>query len=169
MKYITIDKINKNNMACGIEEINPIFESKEEWMNFNAFPTREMIEKEALKIYDSKSQEEKDYYGESELMSKCMRQVERDMDKKVKEERSNMLKNAEPLQGSCLFLSQERRVTMHDEENFNLGIFANREALNDCLEGIKSFGKTGYPFVVSDENGKVLEEIGEKESTFDKN
>ncbi len=159
MKYIEASKLNDNIYCLGIKEKNPIFESKEEFINYVIMPTQKEIRDYALDLYNkTRTEQELYYYGEEYILDRCKKRAKEELNNKKYRENDELLKNAEPVDNNdYVYLTEKRRVTFRDTEIFNKGFFANIDVALECIEELKKYGYSGQNFVINDSNGHAIE------------
>lgn len=170
MKAILAKNVNRKGlgMVLGLDTLNPVFESKEEWINYYKTPSREQIEEVALKKFEENETEEaKAYYGEEALIAGYLKRAEDELYKAYYKKQSELVNKAEKIESGYVFLTRENNVNIHDTADWNLGLFISKEVAIECLEEvIKYHGKPlfSYPIIAHDENGNEIDLEPEREA-----
>lgn len=170
MKAILAKNVNRKGlgMVLGLDTLNPVFESKEEWLNYYKSPSKEQIREAALhNLEKNETEEAKAYYGEEALLASYLKRAENDLYKAYYKKQSDLVNKAEKIEGGYVFLTRENNINIHDTADWNLGLFISKEVASECLdEVIKYHGKTlfGYPIIARDENGNEIDIETEREA-----
>lgn len=169
MKYIYRDEVSNGdsklagiaNMACNsvVKSKIPVYESVEEFINYNYLHSDLDTKKLAKKLYEEASDMEKGLDGSEVVMYRCHRIVERQIRDEREKMQNSLLKDATHVDDGKYLVIKYEQVGYHDDSyGVSLGLYTTKDVAKKCLDIIME--KRPYlqdkEIFVEDENGNSI-------------
>ena len=137
MKYV-LSKDLKSELGYYNDTKVPVFETVDEFMNYEHLRNRYDVEKEAKRLQAGVSDEEIYNYGISYVLQNCRENVERNIRYKQSNLRLNIMNKAKLIKEKFFALVETRVLSSHDETCLiNQGLCATEEVARECAKYLK--------------------------------